>query len=131
MSDIVAVEYTTWVRDELKQIPGEQAARVLRRVDMLPAKGWQISVRDGDVVQLHSGIWELRITGKGPAYRVLFFVEPRNPGRLVVLTTCAPKGLLKKKSRLEAEVKRALTRRSEWLRAKEEDDEQQNRTNQR
>jgi putative component of toxin-antitoxin plasmid stabilization module len=64
---------------------------------------------------LTEGIHELRIVGKGPAYRVLFFVVPGNPGRLVVLLGCVRKGSMLKRRVKAAEIERAVARRDVWL----------------
>jgi putative component of toxin-antitoxin plasmid stabilization module len=113
--DAVKAVFTKWAVDEIADLPPNQQARVLRRVAVLERKGWQVSVRDDDVKQLEDGIWELRVLGTGPSYRLLFFPQPGNPGHLVVLTNCSAKGLMKRRGVSAGELKRAKARRAEWL----------------
>jgi len=116
MSDAVRVESTEWFENELRELPPDQQARVLRRVSLLERKGWTISTKDKDLVPLEDGIWEVRVVGKGPAYRVLCFEVPQEPGRIVVLTNCVKKGLMKKGNVKKGEIERAKVRREVWLR---------------
>jgi phage-related protein len=115
MSDYVQLVLTSWFRAELDELPTDQSARVSARLRLLQRKGWTYSVQTNDVEELEDGIYEVKVHGKGPAYRVLFFVVPGNPGRLVVLTNCVAKGLLKKGNVKRAQILRAKHRRDEWL----------------
>jgi hypothetical protein len=117
MRDQVRAEYTPWFLDELDELPPDQQARVVRRVQMLERKGWTISVRDDDIKSLDGMIWELRVIGKGPAYRVLFAPLPGKNGRIALLTNCVSKGLMKKNGVKLAEIERALGRRGEWIKS--------------
>lgn len=78
-------------------------------------KGWAASVQSRDVAELEGGIWELRVVGRGPAYRILFFVVPDGSGRAVVLTACTAKASIKKAHVMRAEIQRAKVRRAQWL----------------
>jgi phage-related protein len=118
MIDAIQAVYTDWFTDELLELPPDQQARVVKRIVILERKGWSISARDDDIKELKEGIWELRIVGKGPAYRVLFFPMHGDPKRFVVLTNCVKKGLLKKTKVKDAEIQRALARRTDWLKDK-------------
>ena len=115
MGDGVQVEYTQAFVRELRALPPDQRARVVRRVDVLQRKGWGTSAQARDVVRLSPHIWELRVLGTGPAYRVLFFAIPGEPDRIVVLTRCVRKGLMKKTAVMASEIARAESRRREWL----------------
>lgn len=119
MSDFVQIEFTEWFEDELGTLPPDQKVRVLKRIALLERKGWIISAKDEDVVPLDGIIWEIRIVGRGPAYRVLCFQVPGHPGRIVVLTNCVKKGLMKKRKVGNAEIARARMRRERWLSGRE------------
>ncbi|HEU0014437.1 MAG TPA: type II toxin-antitoxin system RelE/ParE family toxin [Longimicrobium sp.] len=115
MADEVQAVYTRWVWEEIRELPPDQQARVVRRVSLLERKGWGASVRNRDVVHLQDEIWELRVVGTGPAYRLLFFVSSGAVPRLVVLTGCVGKAALKKDRVMPVEIARAERRRREWL----------------
>lgn len=121
MSDLVRAEYTKWFRTELKALPPDQSARVVGRIHLLERKGWSISLKDDDVEELEDGIYELKVRGRGPAYRPLFFVVPGNPGRVVILTNCVSKGILKKGRVKKGQITQAKNRRAEWLQRKQSD----------
>lgn len=115
MSDTLDVVPTRWYEAELLALSNEDQARVERRVAMLRRRGWKDSVTDRSIKHLRDGIHELRVLGRGAAFRVLFFVVPGRSPRVVVLTACAAKSLLKKRARLDAEIERAKSRRAAWL----------------
>jgi putative component of toxin-antitoxin plasmid stabilization module len=115
VSDLVRLEFTDDYLAEAASLPARQRDRIAERLAHLPVKGWSASVRDRDVAPLRDGIWEVRVLGRGAAYRLLFFVHPGNPGRLVVLTTCMDKASIKKPRVLNAAIERARTRREKWL----------------
>ncbi|HEX9939015.1 MAG TPA: type II toxin-antitoxin system RelE/ParE family toxin [Longimicrobium sp.] len=108
-------EWTSWFRKELRELPPDQQARVARRVRIFEQKGWNASAADLDIKRLDGEIWELRVHGKGPAYRILFFPDPENAQRVVVLVNCVKKALMKKSKVSRAEIERADSRRLEWL----------------
>lgn len=124
MSDLVQVRYTHWFVEELERLPPDQQARVVAQVALVERKGWGAAMRDRDVVHLEDGIHEIRVVGKGPAYRALCFVVPGQPGRIVVVTSCAPKGLLKKRKVMDGEITRAKNRRAEWLARREKEEKE-------
>lgn len=120
MHDKVTAEYTEWVLKEIEELPTNEQVRVVRRISVLEGKGWSVSARDDDIKHLDGEIWELRVLGKGAAYRVLFFQVPGDPGRIVVLTSCVAKSQAKKRATGNAEVERAKRRREVWLKQQEE-----------
>lgn len=115
MQDALTIEFTTWFIEELQELPTDEQARVARRLAVLERKGWAASAENRDVAPLKDGIWEVRIVGKGPSYRLLCFQIPGDPGRIVVLTSCVKKGLMKKSAVKDAEIERASTKRALWL----------------
>ena len=115
MSDEFEVVYSSWYNFELEAIQREHQIRIEQKLALFRAKGWLPSIRDRTIAPLQDGIYELRILGTGPAFRILFFLVPGRSPRVVVLTTCATKALMKKRNRLDAEVARAVERRSGWL----------------
>ncbi|HEX2076689.1 MAG TPA: type II toxin-antitoxin system RelE/ParE family toxin [Longimicrobium sp.] len=125
MSDALEVETTEWFEEEVLALPGPDQNRINRRLRGLPRKGWNAAIRDGTVSPLRDGIHELRIMGRGSAYRILFFLMPGRTPRLVVLTTCATKELMKKRQRMDAEIERAKWRRALWM------EQQKRRTDER
>lgn len=122
MSDALEVETTEWFNEEVLVLPQMDQDRIDRRIRHLLRKGWTDAVRDRTVEPLRDGIYALRVLGRGPAYRPLFFVVPGRTPRLVVLTSCAAKSLMKKRQRMDAEIERAKWRRALWM------DQQKRRT---
>jgi putative component of toxin-antitoxin plasmid stabilization module len=121
MADELEVVPTHWYTAEVRALPEEGRTRVDRRLLNFARKGWTASLGDATVKHLRDGIHELRVVGRGAAYRVLFFLAPGRSPRMVVLTTCAAKSDLKKRPRMDAELERASERRAQWI-------EQQKRT---
>lgn len=119
MDGPVEIEYTGWIVEELLALPAEQQARIAGRVRLLGARGLAASARLGHVKALEDGIWELRVLGKGPSFRLLFFVAPGRTPRLVVLTSCVRKSEMLRRNVLDAAVARARRRRDLWLRGEE------------
>ncbi len=115
MNDHVRVVPTTWFTQEFLALPVHQRKRVAKRLQTLWHKGWTASVADRDIVVLDDGIWELRVLGRGAAFRVLFFLDRRERGRVVVLTACVPKSSIKKAHVMAVEIQRAKMRRAQWL----------------
>jgi putative component of toxin-antitoxin plasmid stabilization module len=68
-----------------------------------------------DVVELEDGIWELRVVGRGSAFRCLCFLDARARDRVVVLTACVAKASIKKRHVMTTEVQRAKVRRGLYL----------------
>ena len=125
MSDRIEVVPTPWFMAEVRALSREDRDRIDRRLGTFTGKGWSAAQADASVKHLRDGIYELRILGTGPAYRVLFFVVPGRSPRMVVLTTCASKSLMQKRQRMEAEIERAVARRAQWMerqRKREEDE---------
>lgn len=115
MSDALEVVSTPWFDQEVLELPQPDRDRIDRKLERLVTKGWPMSLADGSVKHLRDGIHELRVLGRGGAYRLLFFLMPGRAPRLVVLTTCAAKSLMKKRKRLDAEIERAKWRRALWM----------------
>jgi phage-related protein len=124
MGNEVEIVTTPWYDAELRELPEHDQRRVGDRLRAFGDKGWRQAIADQTVKHLRDGIHELRVLGRGAAFRVLFFVVPGRSPRVVVLTTCAAKALLTKRQRLNAEIERACVRRVWWLeqQKKEEDD---------
>ncbi|HEY7767310.1 type II toxin-antitoxin system RelE/ParE family toxin [Longimicrobium sp.] len=114
MRDDVRVIYTDEFRRELGAIPPEQQQRVMGRIAHQERRGWADGVKAGDLVPLRDGIWELRVVGRGAAYRVLFAPLPGEAARLLVLTSCSSKAQLKKRAVMDAELRRARARLDHW-----------------
>ena len=115
MSEPIEVIATSWYDAEFAALAPEHRTRIEKRLDTFRRKGWREAMTDHSVVHLRDGIFELRILGRGAAFRVLFFVAPGRSPHLVVLTTAAAKSVLKKRQRLDAEIERARHRRALWL----------------
>ena len=115
MNDDVQLVPTEWFIRDVYRLPANLRARVDRRISGLRKKGWSASARDRDIAELEDGIWELRVVGHGPAFRVLLFLDRRYPGRVVVLTACVAKASIKKAHVMRSEIERAKTRRAQWL----------------
>ena len=124
MSDRIEVAYSSWYNAEVAALPDEQGVWIEQRVRAMLAKGWRRSMADRTVAPLRDGIYELRVLGTGPAYRVLFFIMPGRSPRMVVLTACVAKSVMIKRQRLDTELKRASERRAAWIaeQRKREDD---------
>ena len=115
MSDRLEIVPTEWYVAEVRALPNDERTRIDRRLAGFVEKGWAAAMRDGTVKHLRDGIHEVRVLGKGAAYRVLFFLVPGRSPRVVVLTTCASKSSVAKRQRLEAEITRASDRRATWM----------------
>lgn len=87
-------------------------------------KGWCAAMGNETIKPLRDGIYELRVLGRGAAFRLLFFVVPGLSPRMVVLTTCASKSDMLKRQRMEAEIDRAIQRRAAWMEQRNEDEEE-------
>lgn len=126
MSDHIEVEYTRWYNAQVAELPADQQVRIERRINATVEKGWARAIADRTVAPLRDGIYEMRVLGTGPAYRVLFFIMPGRSPRLVVLTACVAKSVMNKRQRLNAELARARDRRAAWIaeERKREDDAQ-------
>ncbi|HEX6039181.1 type II toxin-antitoxin system RelE/ParE family toxin [Longimicrobium sp.] len=127
MSDRIEIVPTPWYTAEVRALPREDRDRIDRRLETFTGKGWGPAQRDATLKHLRDGIYELRVLGTGAAYRVLFFVMLGRSPRVVVLTTCVAKSVMKKRHRMDSEIDRASSRRAEWLedQKKGEDDERQ------
>lgn len=125
MGDQVEVVTTPWYDADLRELPEYDQRRIADRLKAFARKGWRYAIGDQTVKHLRDGIHEVRVLGRGAAFRVLFFIVPGRSPRVVVLTTCAAKSVMKKRQRLDAEIERARARRAWWLeqQKKEEDDE--------
>lgn len=124
MHDDIRIVSSSWFNQELLRLPEKQQSRIRRRLGMLEVKGWMASIADGTIDHLEDGIWEVRVLGTGPAYRVLFFPAPRRTLRMLVLTTVAAKPAVAKQRLLNREIERAKRRRDQWIAAHQEDDDE-------
>jgi putative component of toxin-antitoxin plasmid stabilization module len=115
MDDGIDLVFSSWYNEELAALPSEQQARIEARIGRLPMKGWMEAMADRTIAPLRDGIYEIRVLGTGPAFRVLFFVVPGRTPRIVVLTSCVAKSVMTKRHRLDAELERAKVRRDLWL----------------
>lgn len=114
MSDSFDLVPTPWYQSEILELPDAEQDRIERKLGDFREKGWKAATGDGTVKHLRDGIHEVRILGRGASYRVLFFLMPGRSPRVVVLTACVAKSVMKKRQRLEAEIERARTRRAAW-----------------
>ena len=117
MNDDVQLVPSSWFHQEFLTLPVHLQERVAKRLQTLEQKGWSASTSSRDIVALNDGIWELRVLSRGAAFRVLFFLDPRERSRVVVLTTCASKSSIKHV--MTAEITRAKMRRAQWLQQEE------------
>lgn len=115
MSDELEIVPTPWFVSEVRALQGEDRVRIDRKLALFVQKGWSGAMADGTVKHLRDGIHELRVLGHGAAFRLLFFLMPGRTPRVVVLTSCAAKSVMKKRQRMDAEVERASNRRAWWL----------------
>lgn len=123
MNDGIEVVQTDWYNVDFAALPRLDQLRVTRKVDTLRKKQWSEAIADRTIAPLTDGIHEVRVLGRGAAYRLLFFVAPGRSPRLVVLTSCVNKGVMKKRASLAAEIARAKARRQAWLDEQEKNDE--------
>lgn len=123
MSDDIEVVQTDWYTVEFAALPRMDQLRVTRKLDTLRKKRWGEAITDRTIAPLDDGIYEVRVLGRGAAYRLLFFVAPGRSRRIVVLTSCVLKGVMKKRASLAAEIARAKARRQAWLDEQEKNDE--------
>jgi putative component of toxin-antitoxin plasmid stabilization module len=115
MGDGIDIVFSSWYNEELAALASEHQARIEARIRRLPAKGWMQAVADRTIAPLRDGIYEIRVQGTGPAFRVLFFVMPGRTPRIIILTSCVAKSVMTKRHRMNAELERAKVRRDLWL----------------
>jgi phage-related protein len=115
MSEITEITYTEEAEAEIDALPATDRARVLAKIQLVKDVGWQMALREQRVKKLRGEIYEVRITGRGAAYRVFCFPHGAQRGRLVVTTSCVKKSWLLKKRRMQTAVERAELRRQKWL----------------
>lgn len=123
MDDTVEVVTSQWYMLELRALPRDNQDQIQRKLIAFEAKGWSAAMADQTVKHLQDGIYELRVLGHGPAFRLLFFVVPGRRPRVIVLTTCAAKSLTQKRRLLDAEIRRAKDRRAAWIENDKKDEE--------
>jgi hypothetical protein len=114
VNDGIEVMVTKGYEEDLSLLPGVDQLRVTRKVDTLRRKKWSAAIADRSIAPLVDGIYEVRVLGRGAAYRLLFFLAPGWSPRVVVLTACVTKGVMKKRAALSAEIARAKARRQIW-----------------
>jgi hypothetical protein len=115
MRDEVRIVYTRWYNADLKRLPESSQAIIEKTIALLEEKGWEKALIARLIAPLQDGIYELRVNRRGAAFRILFFLAPGRTPQVVVLTTCAAKSEIKKRHRMNAEIKRAKERRAMWL----------------
>lgn len=115
MTNTVEVELTGDCRAELRELAKAERDWINQKIRHFMGKGWSAAMADQSVKHLDDGIHELRVLGKGAAFRLLFFIVPGRSPRMVVMTSCAAKSALKKRSRMDAEIARAKQRRTAWM----------------
>jgi putative component of toxin-antitoxin plasmid stabilization module len=123
MSDSLEVVVSPWYMVEFRALPKDNRDQIQRKLIAFAAKGWSAAMADQTVKHLQDGIYELRVLGHGPAFRLLFFVVPGRRPRVIVLTTCAAKSLTQKRRLLDAEIERAKGRRAAWMENDKKDEE--------
>jgi hypothetical protein len=124
MGDSLEVVASPWYTAEVQALPRPHRDRIDSKVDTFTEKGWSTAMADETIKALRDGIYELRVLGRGAAFRLLFFVVPGLSPRLVVLTTCALKSDMLKRQRMEAEIGRAIVRRAAWMEQRKKEEEE-------
>jgi hypothetical protein len=119
VNDAIEVVVTDWYEEDLAPLPGVDQLRIARKVDTLRRKKWSAAIADRSIAPLVDGIYEVRVLGRGAAYRLLFFLAPGRSPRAVVLTACVTKGVMKKRAALSVEIARAKARQQAWLEEQE------------
>ena len=123
MGDSIKVVASPWYTAEVQALPKLHRDRIDSKVFTFTEKGWSAAMADETIKPLRDGIYELRVLGRGAAFRLLFFVVPGLSPRLVVLTTCALKSDMLKRQRMEAEIERAIERRAAWMEQRKKEEE--------
>jgi hypothetical protein len=119
VNDGIEVVVTEGYEEDLARLPGVDQLRVTRKVDTLRRKKWSGAIADRSIAPLVDGIYEVRVLGRGASYRLLFFLAPGRSPRVVVLTACITKGVMKKRAALSAEIARANSRQKAWVQEQE------------
>ncbi len=115
MSDIANIVYMAEARKEIAALPAADQARVVARIEQVQKTGWQNALETQTVKKLRGDIYEIRVAGKGSAYRVLCFQTGGQGGRIVVTTSCETKSNLLRQRRLRQAISRAESRREKWF----------------
>lgn len=118
MIEPLRIELLPIAADEIRSLGPVAAARIEAKLRIIRAAGWE-AARAGEMIRdlgsLEKGIHEIRVTGRGEAYRLLCFATGDRTGRIVVLASCIRKSRLLGHRRLSQHVRRAAARRDEWL----------------
>jgi putative component of toxin-antitoxin plasmid stabilization module len=122
--DGIRIVTSYWFDEEFHALPEPARKRINRRLLGLQVKGWTAALADGTIDHLEDGIWEVRVPGTGPAYRLLFFPAPGRAMRLVVLTSCLSKTAVGKRRLLSRAIERAKRRRDLWIEKNTERDDE-------
>jgi hypothetical protein len=104
--------------DEIRSFGPRAAARIEERLRIVRAAGWEGARSAGmirDLGRIAKGIFEIRVTGRGEAYRLLCFATGDGSGRIVVVAGCVQKSRLLGSLRMKEHVLRAALRRDEWM----------------
>lgn len=118
MSAELRVVIPPLARDEIRSFGARAAARIEDRLRILRAAGWEAARSAGMIRDLGSiarGIFEIRVTGRGEAYRLFCFAAAGRPGRIVVVASCVEKSRLLGQLRFREHVLRAALRRDDWM----------------
>lgn len=104
--------------EEIRSYGTRAAARIEQRLRIVRAAGWEAARSAGmirDLGRIAKGIFEIRVTGRGEAYRLLCFATGDGSGRVVVVAGCVQKSRLLGPLRMKEHVLRAASRRDEWM----------------
>ncbi len=113
-SDIARVVLTEDANVAIRWLPADEAARIRRALRKLPRLGWTDALKTRLVVRLSGHIHELRVPGRGQAYRVTCFIAAEEGMKTVVIVDCVPKSRWKVR-RVAAYLDRAERVRARWL----------------
>lgn len=104
--------------EEIRSFGPRAAARIEERLRIVRAAGWDAARSAGmvrDLGRIAKGIFEIRVTGRGEAYRLLCFATGDGSGRIVVVAGCVEKSRLLGPLRMKEHVLRAAARREAWM----------------
>jgi putative component of toxin-antitoxin plasmid stabilization module len=124
-ADLLRIELMPLAAREIRELGAGAAARIETKLRIVRAAGWEGAVASGmfrDLGSVEHGIFEIRVTGTGEAYRLLCFATRDRAGRVVLVASCVAKNRLLGRERLKQHVRRAALRRDRWMEANREEE---------
>ncbi len=114
MTDIRRIVLTEEASGAIRWLPADEGARITRALYKLQRFGWTDALKIRLVAHLSGHIHEVRVPGRGRAYRLTCFTVPEGESSTVVIVDCIPKSRWKPRQ-LTTYLARAERVRATWV----------------